>query len=44
MIRSNILAMQKAKARFDTTDVASEATKYDYDYFLKDHLGMCVWC
>ena len=30
---------EEGRARYDITQMAGEATKFDYDYFLKDHLG-----
>ncbi len=30
---------EEGRARYDTTETQGEATKYQYDYFVKDHLG-----
>jgi RHS repeat-associated protein len=30
---------EEGRARYDTTQTTSEATAFDFDYFLKDHLG-----
>jgi RHS repeat-associated protein len=30
---------EEGRARYDSTEITGEATKFNYDYFVKDHLG-----